>query len=93
MRAALEGDSLEGKLKMQAAIGQSPSLSKPKGDAPPPLARAPISKPATELPPTAAQLAGLALSETATHSSTAGRAGTGFSEIATLEAGAEFSGS
>ncbi len=60
MRNALEGDSPERKpkSKMQAAVGQSPSLSKPKAAALLPLARAPISKLATELPPPAPQLAG-----------------------------------
>ncbi len=62
MRAALEGESPEREPKAQAAVGQSPSPSKVKADAPLLLDRAPISKLATEPPPAAAQLAGLALS-------------------------------
>ncbi len=56
----MAGDSPERKptKKMQAAVGQSPLLSKLKAAAPPPLARAPISKLATEPPPPAPQLAG-----------------------------------
>ncbi len=63
-RAALAEDSPERKLKkkMQAAVGQSPSPSKPKAAALLPLARAPISKLAMEAPPPAPQLAGPALS-------------------------------
>ncbi len=43
---------------MQAAVRQSPLPSTVQADAPPPLARAPISKPLTELLPTVQQLSG-----------------------------------
>ncbi len=84
MKALLERESPEKGKKKQAAVGQTPLLSKVKANALPRLARAPISKPAMEPPPPAAQLAGPAPTFQKPPPITAhvGRAGTNFSKIA-----------